>query len=46
MPTHPLTLVEYRAAIYLNFEGEGKKEVTIPMPHMAGVTQHNQTEIQ
>ena len=44
MPTQPLTPAEYRAAIYLDFEGEGKKrDGTIPMPHMAGLFRPNQT---
>ena len=44
MPTQPLTPTEYRAAIYLDFEGEGKKrDGTIPAPHMAGFFRPNQT---
>lgn len=43
MPTQPLTPAEYRAAIYLDFEGEGKKsDGTIPAPHMAGFFRPNQ----
>lgn len=38
MPNEPLTPCEYRAAIYLDFEGEGKKkDGFIPRPHMAGL---------
>ena len=44
MPAQPLTPAEYRAAIYLDFEGEGKKnDGTIPAPHMAGFFRPNQT---
>jgi len=35
---------DFRNAIYLDFEGEGKKrEGTAPMPHMAGLFRPNQT---
>lgn len=35
---------EFRNAIYLDFEGEGKKrDGTVPMPHMAGLLRPNQT---
>ncbi len=44
MPAEPLSPAEYRAAIYLDFEGEGKKlDKTIPAPHMAGFFRPNQT---
>ena len=34
---------EFRNAIYLDFEGEGKKrDGTVPMPHMAGFLRPNQ----
>ena len=35
---------EFRNAIYLDFEGEGRKrDGTVPMPHMAGFLRPNQT---
>jgi len=35
---------EFRNAIYLDFEGEGRKrDGTVPMPHMAGLFRPNQT---
>ena len=35
---------QFRNAIYLDFEGEGKKQDgTVPMPHMAGLFRPNQT---
>ena len=41
MPT-TLTPAEYRNAIYLDFEGEGKKrDGSVPMPHMAGIFKPN-----
>ena len=37
-----LTPAEYRNAIYLDFEGEGKKrDGSVPMPHMAGIFKPN-----
>jgi hypothetical protein len=43
MPIAPLSPAEYRAAIYLDFEGEGRKhDGTVPLPHMAGVFRPNQ----
>lgn len=39
-----LTPTEFRSAIYLDFEGEGKKrDGTVPMPHMAGTLRPNAT---
>ena len=39
-----LTREEYRDAIYLDFEGEGKKgDGSVPMPHMAGTFKPNLT---
>ena len=39
-----LSPTEFRNAIYLDFEGEGKKASgLIPMPHMAGILRPNQT---
>ena len=35
---------EFRNAIYLDFEGEGRRrDGTVPMPHMAGLLRPNQT---
>lgn len=39
----PLTPENYRNAVYLDFEGEGKKrDGTVPTPHMAGLFRPNQ----
>jgi hypothetical protein len=39
-----LSTNEFRNAIYLDFEGEGRKrDGTVPMPHMAGLFRPNQT---
>ena len=40
----PLTPAEYRNALYIDFEGEGKKkDGTVPQPHMAGLFRPNTT---
>ena len=40
----PLTPAEYRNALYIDFEGEGKKkDGTVPRPHMAGLFRPNLT---
>ena len=44
MRTIPLTPAEYRNALYIDFEGEGKKkDGTVPRPHMAGLFRPNLT---
>jgi hypothetical protein len=44
MRTIPLTPAEYRNALYIDFEGEGKKkDGTVPQPHMAGLFRPNLT---